>query len=333
MYKSLIADFSDNYAREPIIAVMPDGSLVCILTTGGPTEPHNDNYVVIMRSNDEGKTWSKPEKLFSHKRRGVWVTEIFTGGEAPMMIVHTYDGTNPYKELQTFVSYTYDNGKTWTEPVTITPYANGCSIRKGIVLSNGEYLFPVYFTRLYEGFGDFPEFGAPDFWKGTRHTSGVMISSDKGEHYMPYGDFNPHLWEPNCVELEDGHILMYMRDNYNPYMNAAESFDYGRTWNHIGNIDMHNANSKVTMEKVNEKVILVSNVCPGMTNEERKNLQIQISDDYCKTWREPIYPVDPEEMWCYPHMAVDYNKKLVYLAYENMKLTYVNTYTFDELGL
>jgi hypothetical protein len=41
--------------------------------------------------------------------------------------------------LQTFVSYTYDNGETWTKPEMIAPYANGMSLRKGIKMSNGGY--------------------------------------------------------------------------------------------------------------------------------------------------------------------------------------------------
>ena len=62
MEKYLIADFNDmegiekNYGREPVISVMPNGSLVCVMITGGPTEPHNDNVVVICRSYDGGKT-------------------------------------------------------------------------------------------------------------------------------------------------------------------------------------------------------------------------------------------------------------------------------------
>lgn len=333
MNKYLMADFSDSYAREPIIAVMPDGSLVCIMTTGGPTEPHNENYVVIVRSEDEGKTWSKPEKLFDNARRGVWVTEIFTAGEAPMMVVHTYNAEVPYKELQTFVSYTYDNGKTWTAPVSMAPHSSGLCIRKGFVLSNGDYFFPVYFTRIKDRFGDYKEWNEEGFWKGSYHSCAALVSSDGGKHYTPYGCFEKNLWEPNAVELEDGHILMFMRDSNVSYMNMAESFDYGRTWNHIGNTDMPNGNSKITVEKINGKVILVSNASATLGFDARTNLQIQISDDNCKTWREPIFVSSPEEHLFYPHIAVDYNKNLLYLAYENAKQQYLNVYTFEELGL
>ena len=109
MERYLIADFSKyafsgkKYGREPVIAVMPNGTLVCVMLTGGLTEPHNDNIVVISKSYDVGKTWDEPNLLFQHKDRGVWATEIYMGYDTPMMVVHTYNGDCPYKELQTFV--------------------------------------------------------------------------------------------------------------------------------------------------------------------------------------------------------------------------------------
>lgn len=336
MKNFLIADFTENkYAREPVTALMPDGSMVCAFVTGGPTEPHNENVIMLSHSYDEGRTWTTPELLFSHNCRGVWCTEIFTGGEMPMMIVHTYDGTCPYKELQTFVSYTYDNGKTWQEPISMPAHSNGLCIRKGIILSNGETLFPVYFSQLKSGFGDFGTFGAPDFEDGVRFACGVLISSDSGKSYTPYGCFTSenHLWEPNCVELEDGHIIMYMRDTQTPYINAAESFDYGRTWTHIGTIDIPNADTKLSMEKINGKVVLVSNVCASLEFKGRCELQIQISEDGCKTWKKAAEVAPPADTWFYPHTLVDNNKQLLYVAYENAKQHYINIYTFEELGL
>ena len=70
-----------------------------------------------------------------------------------MMVVHTYNGDCPYKGLQTFVSYTYDNGASWSKPVMIAPYADGLCLRRGIKMSNGETLFPIYHTELFDDFG------------------------------------------------------------------------------------------------------------------------------------------------------------------------------------
>lgn len=357
MEKYLITDFTNcpfsdvKYGREPVVAVMPNSELVCVMVTGGPTEPHNDNVVVMCRSCDNGQSWSAPELLFHHKNRGVWATEIYTGFSKPMIVLYTYAGECPYKELQTFVSYSADNGLSWTLPKSIAPFANGMCLRKGIKMSNGETLFPVYYTDLFGTFDLFLPFGDPCFWKGTRHSCGVVVTSDEGRHYTPYGTIqlepeqvlkeidypnhagSPHLWEPNCVEVEPGHIIMYMRDSHYCYINMAESFDYGKTWQHTGNLDIPNADSKIAMEKIGNTIIMVSNAVNGFAFSERKNLQIKTSVDGCKTWKPVAYVSQKEELLFYPHIAVDNNNGLVYIAYENGVQHYINRYTFDELGI
>ena len=87
------------FAREPVLRRMADGSLISTALSGGPGEPHEDNFVLSVRSEDEGKTWSKPEILFRHGERAVWVTEIFTEGVCPMMFVHTYHTPSFYREI------------------------------------------------------------------------------------------------------------------------------------------------------------------------------------------------------------------------------------------
>ena len=43
MEKHTIWNFGRQFAREPILRPMADGSLICLFLTGGPTEPHNEN--------------------------------------------------------------------------------------------------------------------------------------------------------------------------------------------------------------------------------------------------------------------------------------------------
>ena len=78
-----------QYAREPVLRRMPNGSLIVTALSGGPKEPHEDNFVLITRSDDDGATWSEPEILFQHGERAVWVTEIFTKAPFPLMFVNT----------------------------------------------------------------------------------------------------------------------------------------------------------------------------------------------------------------------------------------------------
>ena len=77
MEKYLIHDFKDSYGREPIIRKTKNGTLICICLSGGNWDPENENVVEIMKSYDNGKTWTKPKVLFSHHSRGVWSSEMF----------------------------------------------------------------------------------------------------------------------------------------------------------------------------------------------------------------------------------------------------------------
>ena len=52
MERSPIARFS-VFGREPVLAKMPDGSLICTALTGGPREPDNDNVVTVVRAGGE----------------------------------------------------------------------------------------------------------------------------------------------------------------------------------------------------------------------------------------------------------------------------------------
>ena len=55
--------------------------------------------------------------------------------------------------------------------------------------------------------------------------------------------------------------------------------------------------------------MLISNVCKSLGFEDGKKLQIQISDDNCKTWRFVCYTDDADSAFFYPHAAVDEKNK------------------------
>ena len=60
--KDILASSSNKpYAREPVIALMNNKTLVCVFLTGGVTEPANNNFVVMKKSYYCGKTWTEAE--------------------------------------------------------------------------------------------------------------------------------------------------------------------------------------------------------------------------------------------------------------------------------
>ena len=345
MERYLIHDFAKDfgykagntdYAREPIIRPMRDGRIVCTFLTGGPSEPHNNNVLKLNYSDDGGKTWSKPETIISHGDRGVWCTELFNEGEDPFLVVMTYNAENHYRELLTYRSYSHDAGRTWEEPISFPSGLNNVTLRQGIVLSNGDWLFPLYWQETRAMF-DWTNRTQENWHDGGAQCfcCGVAVSSDCGETYNRYGYLKDQLslWEPNCIELEDGHVVILMRDNARPYLRRSDSFDYGRSWGELQVTDIPNPNTKVTLLKINGKILLINNFHAEMGWDKRDNLMIWVSSDNMKTWEKKVPLAKPDDRFFYPHAYADAERHEVCVAYENSQQHYFCRIPYDELGL
>lgn len=312
MENYLIAEIRP-FAREPIIRKMGDGSLICTFLTGGVNEPENENYVAVSRSFDDGVTWSEPEELFNNEKLGVWVTEIFNEGEYPLMAVHTYNKFSHYKELQTYFSVSTDNGKNWSEPQSFKGDINGCSLRQGIVLSNGDIMFPLYWQE--EDFS---------FSSG----AGILKKGEQEWHrfgYLQNSEFS--FWEPNAIEVENGHIIMYLRNNTG-VLYISESFDYGRTWSEPIPSNIVHSDTKVTVLKIKDDIIMINNaVASGRTH-----LEISKSRDGIN-FTHVCFLLEREEKFFYPHAFADDESKMLYVAYENTIKHYLAKISYEELGL
>lgn len=327
MERYLITRF-ESHGREPVLYKMSDGSLFCTFLTGGIKEPCNENVVEYTQSFDNGKTWTERKVLFRHPNRGVWCTDICEWNGVPTASIHTYNADTHYAELQTFYSVTKDNGRSWSAPISFSGAINGCSIRQGLHLSNGEYLYPLYWQEATEDFSVMPY-----QWL---FRSGVGISSDKGKTWARYGYFAKDylVWEPNAVEVENGHIIIYFRYSDQSYRLAmSESFDYGRTWNAVCVSDIPNSNTKFIVKKIRNKIVLINNFQTGQTGfEGRTKLEIHVSDDGIN-FEKRLALYDENTSFFYPHAHVDDKTETLYIAYENGKEHYLSKISYAELGL
>ncbi len=328
MEKSLITTFR-FYGREPILRRMKDGTLICMFLTGGLGEPYNDNVVAIARSYDDGKTWTETETVFQHNYRGCWCTEVFTECEKPFAIVQTYNAPSHYRELQTFRSFCDDSGEKWADPVSIRGI-NGCSVRQGITLSNGDILFPLYWQEVNTMFNWPNKLNGWDT-KEWPFVCGVAISTDGGNSFTRYGDIRSDvsLWEPNAVEVEDGHIIMYCRGG-SPAMFISESFDYGRTWSEPVRSNIPNPDTKITVLKVRGQILMINNFQSKLG--KRTDLYISKSTDG-KNFEKIVEVENKEESFFYPHAFTDDEKEILYVAYENRVDHWLKKYTYNELGI
>ena len=320
--------------REPILRRMPDGSFFCLIYSGGPTEPHDDNVVLAARSMDEGRTWSSPEVLFQHDTRGVWATELFTGGDRPCIFVHTLDAASHYLELQTFRSFYDAETDTWSEPVSLPGGFSGVSVRQGIVLADGSWVFPVYWQEALGGWNWKKTSKDPQFHSQWRHFSGVLRSEDLGASFSLCGNLRAEddLWEPAVVETEPNHLVMLMRSGAVKY--RADSTDGGRTWSAPSPTDIPCASSKITLVKWGQRVLLLHNPSAEAGWQNRTHLALWISDDSCRTWPVKLdlaWTLDPGNVICYPHAFIDEAQQTLHVACDTVRAHYYFTVPLAEL--
>ena len=318
------------YAREPILRRMPDGSLACIHYTGGPTEPHDKNVAVITRSDDNGATWSAGEVLFEHPARGVWTTELFLEAGPPRLFVHTFCAGCHYLELKAAVSRFEGETSTWSEPQAVGGIPANFSVRRGNVLSNGTWIFPVYWQEQRGRWtwqpSDDGRFGADPSWV---FCCGVIRSTDEGRSFSLHGCLraDANLWEPNVIETAPGQLLMLMRAEGANRLYRSDSTDGGLTWCPPYVTDIPSANSKLTLLKHGNRILLMHNPAevPGWNN--RRSLELWSSPDGGESWpnRTVLARVRDgiPKVICYPDGFVEEAESMLYVACDSAKKHYL----------
>lgn len=109
--------------------------------------------------------------------------------------------------------------------------------------------------------------------------TGAAISPDRGASFFRtscYQRAELGVWEPNCVELEPGHLVLLMRCNHQ-YLRRADSFDYGRSWTENSLTGIPNPSTKFSLVKVRDAVLLLNNFVAAPGWESRTHLEIRVS--------------------------------------------------------
>lgn len=233
-------DGKTPFYRIPAVATAADGSIIAI------ADRRNNNLndlpgnidVFCRRSEDNGRTWSEPviiagadtETGFGDvaivlNRRNNELVCLITSGNGLWQ-------SNADHSIRLFTSRSKDNGKSWSTPVDITPQIFGkeCgdSIRSrwyGAFISSGSALqtesgriMAVIPTRTVEK------------WGGPLSTY-VIYSDDNGDTWQVSetpGDTDGD--ESKLVELENGDILMSIRNRHQSFRKFSVSHDKGGTW-------------------------------------------------------------------------------------------------------
>ena len=229
-------DYNSMNYRIPAVITAKDGSIVAVTDKRKYNEGDlpQDIDIVCNRSTDGGHTWSEPYTIalgtgvnhgfgdcalaWSNDDNGL--IAAFVGG------VGLWNST-PSNPIRSYISKSYDNGQTWTEPEDITHFIFGDNC-----------VVPEHQTWRASFFGS---------GNGLRTSTGRIMfvaairegSAQSLNNYAVYSDDNGVTWhvsgrasvggdEAKVTELVDGRILMSIRHGGNRWYNISE--DGGETW-------------------------------------------------------------------------------------------------------
>lgn len=290
-----MGDYDSQYWRIPALVTAADNSLVAVVDKRGSSLGDLPNTISIMsrRSTDNGKNWSEPVVVAQGGNGKTYgdpavVLDKKTGNLICMFVGDQglWNAT-PYNRQGIYVSKSTDNGVSWSEPVAITDqvyanhsswYAGFAGSGHGLCLKDGRLMFvlairatsatgvPLHNYAIYSDDGG-------DNW--TLSTNAATTAGD----------------EAKVVELENGDILMSIRNPSKGNRIFCKSTDRGQTWGKAyfetelkdpacnGDIIRY---SYSTDEGSEEKSRLLHSLPESTTT--RENVTIYLSEDDGETW-------------------------------------------------
>ncbi|WP_229683314.1 sialidase family protein [Echinicola rosea] len=231
--------------RIPGLATTTEGSLIAVYDVrhNSSVDLQEDIDVGMSRSTDGGENWEpmkiimdmeewggKPQKengigdpaiLVDPSDNTIYVVALWLHGKPGKRAwLSSGKGISPDETGQLVMVKSKDDGKTWSAPINITAQLkkkewklmfNGPG--KGITMRDGTLVFAGQFKDE----NDMPH-------------STVIYSQDKGETWHIGTGAKSNTTEAQVVELNNGSLMLNMRDNRGGARSVAVTKDLGKTW-------------------------------------------------------------------------------------------------------
>ena len=320
-----------EYQAFPDACRLKNGDIAAVFYAGyGHISIPNEAYpkggrICLVRSKDEGKTWSKPVTIFddAEDNRDPHISQLKDGTVVVSFFSLVFPAGQPRQGTSPRLIRSADNGVTWSTAPEVTPLDGTwfCSapVRE---LPNGSLLFPVYHMA---GQG-----AAQKAW------GGVIPSTDKGKTWGKVASIGeqanlPLTAETDVVVLKDKTLLAALRAHKMP-MYYATSTDQGATWSDVKPSGFWGHSPSFTRLKLGPILLAYR----GFTTEEAKSAYtaLRISFDEGKSWQGP-YRVDLTS-GAYPSTVELKDGTVLIVYYEEGKDSAIRTLRFkvpaDEHG-
>ena len=331
-----LKDFGDdgvNSYRIPGLVTSTKGTLLAVydIRRNSSRDLQGDIDVGLSRSIDGGHNWEPmkiimdmrtwgglpedqngigdPAILVDHETGHIWVAALWMHGKPGEMAWNSSKpGISPKETGQFVLVKSEDDGITWSEPMVITEqlknpewnlFFNGPG--KGITLKDGTLVFPAQYKD-----------------KNQMPFSTLIYSKDKGKTWHVGTGAKSNTTEAQIVELQDGSLMLNMRDNRGGSRSIAVTTDLGKTWTE------HPSSRSALPEPVCMASLINNPYSLGMllfsnpaTEKGRFNITIKASLNDGSSWpSEHQILLDEGTGWGYSCLTL-INEKEVGILYES----------------
>ena len=295
----------------PTVARTKGGRLFAGWYTGGLFEPCIQNYNILIQSDDDGESWSKPimaiysdyERMHRNIDIQLWVDEknrlwvMWTHSpfypdsrEATLRTPFQWDYHKEFTGVEALICSDPDaEVLTWEKPRVI---CGGFLRSKPIIRQNGDYIFPAY-----------------DWIHEDRYY--LRVSRDGGETFadLPAAEKpkNHRAFDETMVYESGSELRMLARTNLG-YILAGESADDGKTWTQPHEFQKAPSSRFYIGRLSGGQLVLVRNA----SDTERTGMKVCLSEDEGKTWPYQLM-LDTRESVSYPDLAEGENGTLFIL--------------------
>lgn len=270
---------SSEHAAFPGAVRLRSGEILVAFREGS-SHAGPDGRILICRSSDGGKTWSKPDTVLDtpYDDRDPSLVETAGGAVLLNFFATPYDAEgNPLAEHAVYVARSIDGGQTWSEPLRVNaPGFRWLACSDNILLlPTGRLLLPAY--GIMEG--------------DTATTAVVLVSDNFGLSWdqarIVARDSTGRVSynEPALVFLPDKRILCVLRTaRADHWMAVSYSSDWGMNWTEPVFTDVQGEAADVLL--TNRRLLVM-----GYRDFSPKGVSLRFSYDGGRTWEGelPLY--------------------------------------------
>lgn len=273
-------------AHAPALIETKDGGLLCAWFAGS-FEGSGDISIAVSKLNPETQVWSDAVIVSKGKNRSEQNPAFFRAPDNQIWLIYTSQlSRQEGKDNMQFTSIimvqkSSDEGLTCGEPEVLFPEEGTFSRQVIQILSNGRWIFATWLCE--------------DSAEGlTNDPTEFRVSDDQGQTWrrvrMPESNGRVHA---NIVEVEEGHLVAFLRSRFADNIYISESHDFGDSWTVPEKSVLPNNNASISAIKLQTGEIALAYNVNSASHPEfgkvswpclRNPVAVSVSEDFGQTW-------------------------------------------------